>query len=825
MWMTGSRSALGGDRDGTPGCVWASGEGDKYLDVSSGSAVFTITQAMLDSDTFTFELYLEQEGEGVAFIMLAFPDAEPDEEPPFDTVAEAVAAGGNCEGLGCLAHSPIAIDPNVMLVYETGETEGNFGVSLRYEPPPGATITVTVDPNNGGPSEDFTLLGSTDPNGSIALTFNTGNWDVPQTVVFKAIDDDISDDLPELLEEHTILLVSSYPGHSTDVNFVGENNVTATVVDNDLPPGETLYNGIVLPYTWPPQYPSIPYEPMPVPYLDNPPAVVPIDVGRQFFVDDFLVETTTMTRTFHLPEFHASNPVIQADRTWEAYAIPSSGGAWYDPDDSLFKLWYSCHDGVINDQEGGLGPVSLATSLDGVNWDKPNYGSGKNIVLDVTHDSSVIWMDQNAVAGERFKWFATEYFGMQGDDPIWKLCYRISADGISWSAPQGTPQSVWGDRTTALYNPFRDVWVCSQRLEILPEDYRVRAYVEGTSAANLMSKIKYCQKDQVEGEYVYWVGADPCDPKHPWEGDPPDAQLYNLDAAPYESVMLGLFSVFQGDPGHKNIISLGFSRDGFHWDRPDRRPFCFDPRGEAPLEPLQESSDIQSAAGGPLIVGDKLYFYSKYWPGGEGFTNLHVLRRDGFASMDAGPSAETLTTRPVTFQGKYLFVNTDCPSGELKVEVLNEASEVISPFTLANCDAISSDTTCKQVTWDPNDDLSALQGQSTRFRFTLTDGSLYAFWVSPDASGASYGYVAGGGPGFTGPTDTVGLHCGGANLDDNIEINTADLVIIAAHWMFDCTAPDWCGGADMDPVVEDRGQVNLVDFAIFALYWLETGCI
>ena len=367
---------FGGDRDGTPGCVWASGEGDKYLDVSSGSAVFTITQAMLDSDTFTFELYLEQEGEGVAFIMLAFPDAEPDEEPPFDTVAEAVAAGGNCEGLGCLAPITIAIDPNVMLVYETGETEGNFGVSLRYEPPPGATITVTVDPNNGGPSEDFTLLGSTDPNGSIALTFNTGNWDVPQTVVFKAIDDDISDDLPELLEEHTILLVSSYPGHSTDVNFVGENNVTATVVDNDLPLGETLYNGIVLPYTWPPQYP---------------PAVVPIDVGRQFFVDDFLVETTTMTRTFHLPEFHASNPVIQADRTWEAYAIPSSGGAWYDPDDSLFKLWYSCHDGVINDQEGGLGPVSLATSLDGVNWDKPNYGSGKNIVLDVTHDSSVIW--------------------------------------------------------------------------------------------------------------------------------------------------------------------------------------------------------------------------------------------------------------------------------------------------------------------------------------------------------------------------------------------------------------------------------------------------
>jgi len=29
-------------------------------------------------------------------------------------------------------------------------------------------------------------------------------------------------------------------------------------------------------------------------------------------------------------------------------------------------------------------------------------------------------------------------------------------------------------------------------------------------------------------------------------------------------------------------------------------------------------------------------------------------------------------------------------------------------------------------------------------------------WVSPDRSGASHGYVAAGGPEFTGPTDTVG---------------------------------------------------------------------
>jgi hypothetical protein len=60
------------------------------------------------------------------------------------------------------------------------------------------------------------------------------------------------------------------------------------------------------------------------------------------------------------------------------------------------------------------------------------------------------------------------------------------------------------------------------------------------------------------------------------------------------------------------------------------------------------------------------------------------------------------------------------------------------------------------IKWKGVADLSALGGQPVRFRFHLQNGSLYAFWVSPDASGASHGYVAAGGPGFTGAQDTTG---------------------------------------------------------------------
>jgi hypothetical protein len=155
----------------------------------------------------------------------------------FENFSDAVEAGGTCpEEIPVCRPKPsfVVIDPNVMLVYEEGETEGDFGVSLVNEPEPGETVTITVDPNNGGPSEDITLIGGDPCDGSITLTFNDGNWDEPQTVVFKAIDDGIPDE-PELLEKQKILLSSVYSGPIQDPNWAGEEDVTVDVYDNDQP--------------------------------------------------------------------------------------------------------------------------------------------------------------------------------------------------------------------------------------------------------------------------------------------------------------------------------------------------------------------------------------------------------------------------------------------------------------------------------------------------------------------------------------------------------------------------------------------------------------
>jgi hypothetical protein len=137
---------------------------------------------------------------------------------------------------------------------------------------------------------------------------------------------------------------------------------------------------------------------------------------------------------------------------------------------------------------------------------------------------------------------------------------------------------------------------------------------------------------------------------------------------------------------------------------------------------------------------------------GAGSTGLATLRRDGFYSLDSVSDGGTLTTRPVSFRGNHFFVNA---VGTIAVEALDAAGNVIPGFSRDNCVAFSGDSTHAEIAWR-GADLGSLAGQPVRFRFTVPNGSLYAFWVTPSASGASYGYVAAGGPGFTSPIDDGG---------------------------------------------------------------------
>jgi hypothetical protein len=509
---------------------------------------------------------------------------------------------------------------------------------------------------------------------------------------------------------------------------------------------EVLYNGIELPAPWPPHRDALTREPLPdAPYLANPPAAIPIDVGRQLFVDDFLIQDTTLTRTYHEATYYEGNPVLKPDKPWETdskfpTAMVFSDGVFYDPADHLFKMWY---------MGGYTDATCYATSTDGIHWEKPELDvvPGTNIVQRSKRDSGTVWLDlEEKDPARRYKMLL--FLLGEGSG-----CYTLyfSPDGVHWSDPV-VRSGPAGDRGTFFFNPFRNVWVYSIREYIPATVGRCRRYSENR---DVIEAAKW-----EAGKATFWVGADKLDPIRDDLKTP--CELYNLDCAGYESILLGLFSIWRGQPNDRakpNEIVLGYSRDGFNWYRPVRTAFI----------PVSERygdwdwGNVQSAGGCCLVVGDELWFYVSGRAGVQGnsgsgicATGLAKLRRDGFASMDSLSDAEgTLTTRPLTFCGKYLFVNADVDEGELRVEVLDESGEVIKGFGRAACKPIRTDGTLLPVRWGGRD-LSKLAGKPVRFRFHLRGGGLYSFWVSPDTSGASHGYVAAGGPGFTGPTDTVG---------------------------------------------------------------------
>ncbi|HOR98234.1 MAG TPA: hypothetical protein P5125_04970, partial [Kiritimatiellia bacterium] len=182
--------------------------------------------------------------------------------------------------------------------------------------------------------------------------------------------------------------------------FAGFSAVTGPPPPFDLQPGrgERLYNGIELPTNWPPRtVNTADWAPMAVPYLDVPPELIHIDVGRQLFVDDFLIATSTLQRVFGMPEKYSGNPVLRPETELElngirnAAAVPKGGGLWWDPHEHLFKLWY---------EAGWIHTICYATSTNGLDWVRPELDvvPETNQVLppDLTPDSWTVVPDWEA---------------------------------------------------------------------------------------------------------------------------------------------------------------------------------------------------------------------------------------------------------------------------------------------------------------------------------------------------------------------------------------------------------------------------------------------
>ena len=394
---------------------------------------------------------------------------------------------------------------------------------------------------------------------------------------------------------------------------------------------EVLYNGIHLPEQWPPRY----TEPqkaqdMPIPYLEQKPGVIPVNVGRQLFVDSFLIAETNLNRAIHTPRFYERNPVLGPDKEWEKttegglYAAPFSDGIWYDEKDGKFKMWYLAGAGVLHKGDNQTFYTGYAESEDGKHWTKPvlDIWNQTNIVDTCNRDAATIWLDkQEKDPSKRYKMFNVE---RRPTDRRWQFILKYSSDGIHWG--EGVAQSGdLYDRSSAFYNPFRDVWALSMRYGTTVSS-RSRSYLENKDPEMAVSFAHRIRKGVPDKNMVYWFTPSDKEPRHP-EFPEVEPGIYNFDAIAYESIMLGLYSVWQGPENgvcaklgiqKKNEIFLGYSRDGFHFYRPSFKPFM----AVNETEGAWNWGNMQSINGVPLVVGDSLYFYSS------GRQRINIINRE-----------------------------------------------------------------------------------------------------------------------------------------------------------------------------------------------------
>lgn len=436
----------------------------------------------------------------------------------------------------------------------------------------------------------------------------------------------------------------------------------------------------------------------------------------QLLIDDFLVQSKTgIVRTYHPFQKYAGNPVIQADKPWEGTNVYLYGTILPTEDGSGYRMWYH----FLNYAEGVDGSC-YATSTDGLHWNKPTLGlfpykgsTANNIYTTRGGSVSVMHTPFNPEPQRRYTHLGYEEGGYYGG---W------SADGIHWDNVPTNPLVGGGDVAHATWDPHQRRYLGYYKTPAYLNGLRRRAvaFSETTDFSSWPAPQLILAPDDLDD---WWVSPGSLERTH----------FYGFCVFPYESAYLGflwiLRSVEDGFIEGTIHVEIASSRDGVHWTREEgHRPAILE------LGPAGAWDDgMVFTSTHPLVEGDTMRLYYG------GFDDTHAqenswhakiglatLRKDGFASLDAGTTTGTvLTKRLVGLEGP-LHVNYRASGGWLKAEVLDEFGQVIAGYDQNACQPLQGDSIDQVVTWTGHSTLPAGPGP-LRLRFILRNAGLYSF--------------------------------------------------------------------------------------------------
>ena len=489
-----------------------------------------------------------------------------------------------------------------------------------------------------------------------------------------------------------------------------------------------------------------------------------IGTRKQLFVDDTIVERLSdVTQTFHQAHKCPQNPVVWGDRPWELYGNWIYGTVVYDEKLSQYRMWYQTNSGLpkgvllrdyVQGDDGATwrrvnsgstygSMVCYATSSDGIHWEKPDLdiiewnGSTKNNIVWATgyldaYDASIIIDEDNPDPELRYKMY---YWDIRDSDRAQGMWLAISPDGLHWKPYQDMPliQEI-GDVLPTVYDEQKDRYLSFTKIEVVrPGDDRYWRSVGMSQSPDGLSWSTprlIIESDEQDVAMAQAAGGE-------------RTEFYGLAGFPYEGMYLGLLWVFRIDrfnpPGTTRgwddgpiDVQLAYSHDGEQWMRTKDR---------SPVIPVNPPGNFDGGSlytvNRPIVTDDQILIYycgsalthGNDHPPNYNAIGLATLRRDGFASLGAGPWEGEVLTKPFILEGNSLELNIDAHRGYARVELTTPDGEPLEGFSYAECDLITNDEVRCRVTWNGSADVSRIQGAPVRLRVGLRHAQWYAFQI------------------------------------------------------------------------------------------------
>ncbi len=442
----------------------------------------------------------------------------------------------------------------------------------------------------------------------------------------------------------------------------------------------------------------------------------------QLLVDEHLVASRSgLTRTFHPFVKNGPSPILTATKAWEGHLIyiygtvlPSEAGGGY-------RMWYSCLPNIEGD-DGSR--VLYATSPDGITWAKPNLGIrswngstannmffprvGSNGIPSVIHTP---W-DSPDKQYKIINYDPTGFFA------------AYSSDGVHLvDVPNNPVFNQGGDVGQFLWDPHTSRYLGYVKVNPDVSGLRRRA-------------VARIATDDVRTWPAPELILAPDDYDDRWApvGTDQRSHFYGLSAFAYETMYVGFLWIFRATDGYTIgpvYAEIVTSRDGIHWRRQD-----------APRTPMLALGQAGTWDGGQLYTATQVLVEGgtmKLWYGAadkvhgsslktmNAAIGLATLRKDGWASLDAGLQGGTLTSKRIAGASGALQVNYSCRAGgSLRCEVLDAEGTPLAGYAFAECTPLTADSTAATLTWAGGSQLPAGVGP-VRLRFQLTNASLYSF--------------------------------------------------------------------------------------------------